>query len=138
MDAKAREDLKGLILFGMAMGASNPNQTYSFVPIASGGQPGKPTQLDGKMYSDYLPAVVALKITFASPAHPSPNGGEAVGDAKIPLCIQDDQLMLIGLREIPGAVPPPAVDKTANFGIVPNLRKIDDKTHSDNEMSSLP
>ena len=41
--------------------------------------------------------------------------------------------MLPGLKEIPGAVPPPAVDKAANFGIEPNLRKLSDKAESEGE-----
>jgi cytohesin len=126
MDAKAKEDLKGLVMFGFAMDASNPNRTYSFVPVTPG-QEDKPSELDGKMYGDYLPAVVALKTTFAEPAHPSPDGGEAVGDSIMPLGIKDRQLMFVGAKEIPGAVPPPAVDKAANFGIEPNLRKLSDK-----------
>jgi hypothetical protein len=78
------------------------------------------------MYGAYLPAVVGLKITFGKPSHPS-SEPMATGDTTMPLCVQDHHLMMMGLKEIPGAVPPPAVDKAANFGIEPNLRKVSDK-----------
>ena len=127
MDSKAKESFKGMFLLSLAIITSNPNRTYSFVPLPSG-QKDEPTQLNGKMYDAYLPAVVGLKITFGKPDHP-PSATEpiATGDSTIPLCIQDHQLMMVGLKEIPGAVPPPAVDKAANFGIEPNLRKVSDK-----------
>jgi hypothetical protein len=131
MDAKAKDDLNGLFVFSFAMASSNPNRTYAFVPVTPDGQ-DQPTQLDGKMYDAYLPAVIALKITFAPPAHPSSDQPVATGDTIIPLCIQNHQLMLIGLKEIPGPVPPPAVDKSANFGIEPNLRKVSDQTEGEN------
>jgi hypothetical protein len=127
MDAKAKEDFKGTMLFDMAMGASNPNQTYSFVPVAPGEQ-SQPYEIDGKMYGDYLPAVIALKTTFGKPPPSSSNEAFATGDSTLNLCVQDHQLMIVGPKEIPGAVPPPAVDKSANFGIEPNLRKVSDKT----------
>jgi hypothetical protein len=123
MDPKGKEALKGIYVLSFAMDASNPNRTYSFVPATSGPE-DKPTELVGKMYGEYLPAVIALKITFGKPAHSSPDAPVATGASTIPLCIQDHQLMLPGLKEIPGAVPPPAVDKAANFGIEPNLRKV--------------
>ena len=130
MDPKAKEDMKGWELFAFAMAASNPNRTYEFVPIAPKPQ-GKPSVFEGKMYDAYLPPVIALKITFAKQAHPSSNE-PAVENGTEPLCIKDGQLMIVGSKEIPGAVPPPAVDKSANFGIMPNLRKVDDKTDWDN------
>jgi hypothetical protein len=126
MDSKAKESLKGTFLFGAALTVSNPDRAYSFVPLPSG-QKDEPTQLNGKMYDAYLPAVVGLKITFGKPVHPSSTEPMATGDTTLPLCIQDHELMMIGLKEIPGAVPPPAVDKAANFGIEPNLRKLSDK-----------
>jgi len=139
MDSKAREDMKGLELFGGVMTLSNPNRTYTFVPLTPDPQ-DKPTELAGKMYGDYLPPVIALKITFGKPAHSSPDAPVAVGDATLPLCLEDHQLMLCGFKEIPGAVPPPAVDKTANFGIEPNLRQLSDKAQSEGEdgFTSLP
>jgi ankyrin repeat protein len=126
MDAKTKESFKGMLTLGFLLDSSNLNRTYSFVPVPPG-QPDKPTQLDGKMYDDYLPAVVELKITFGKPAQASSNEPSATGPTTLPLCIQDHQLMMVGLKEIPGAVPPPAVDKSANFGIEPNLRKVSDK-----------
>ena len=127
LDAKAKESFKGTVLFGAALTLSNPDRTYSFVPLPSGPKE-EPTQINGKMYDAYLPAVVGLKIAFGKPAHPSSTEPMATGDTTLPLCIQDHRLMMIGLKEIPGAVPPPAMDKAANFGIEPNLRKVTDQT----------
>ena len=141
MDPKGKEALKGIYVLSFAMDASNPNRTYSFVPATSGPE-DKPTELVGKMYGEYLPAVIALKITFGKPAHSFPDAPVATGASTIPLCIQDHQLMLPGLKEIPGAVPPPAVEKSANFGIEPNLRKVksgvkDREGFEDNGFASL-
>jgi len=132
VDSKAKESFKGMFLFSLAITTSNPNRTYSFVPLPPG-QKNEPTQILGKMYDPYLPAVVGLKITFGKPDHtPSATEPAATGDTIIPLCVQDQQLMMVGLKEIPGAVPPPAVDKAANFGIEPNLRKVSDKVEWEN------
>jgi ankyrin repeat protein len=128
MDPKAREALKGFFMISLAFAVSNPQRTYSFVPISSEQrQQEVPTQLLGKMYRSYLPTVAGLKISFGKAANSSSDQLVAEGDTTIPLCIQNHQLMLIGQKEIPGAVPPPAVDKSANFGIEPNLRKVSDK-----------
>jgi ankyrin repeat protein len=130
MDSKAKESFKGLFLLSLALDSSNPNRTYSFVPLSliPSARKDELTQLNGKMYDAYLPPVVALKTVFGKPDHP-PSATEpiATGDSTIPLCIQGHQLWIVGLKEVPGAVPPPAVDKAANFGIEPNLRKVSDK-----------
>ena len=137
LDPKVKEDMKGLYLFSLALTVSNPNRTYSFVPIAPGKE-DKPSAFKGKMYGTYLPAVVGLKISFGKPAHASSNEPAVVGDSTQPLCIENNQLMLIGAKEIPGAVPPPAMDKAANFGIVPNLRKVSEQAGEDgNAFTSL-
>ncbi len=140
LDPKAKEAMKGFELFGVAMTLSNPNRTYAFVPLSSipvNGSDNSSTELAGKMYDGYLPPVLGLKITFGKPAHSSPDAPVAVGDTFLPLCMEDHQLMLCGFKEIPGAVPPPAVDKTANFGIEPNLRKIDEQADDPNSFTSL-
>ena len=134
MDPKVKEDMKGLYLFSLAMVTSNPERTYSFVPVPPG-QKNEPSPFKGKMYGDYLPAVVGLKITFGKPPSPSPDA--AIGDSTLPLCIQDHQLMMVGTKEIPGAVPPPAVDKAANFGIEPNLRKVSNASDEDDGFASV-
>ncbi len=131
MDSKAKDALKGLMTLGFLLDASNLNREYSFVPVPSG-QPDEPTQLAGKMYNDYPPAKVELKITFKKNDQASSNGLVAQGPTILPLCIQDHHLMITGVKEIPGAVPPPAVDKAANFGVEPNLRKVNDKTTWEN------
>jgi hypothetical protein len=138
MDAKAKEDFKGLMLLSAAMASSNPNQTYSFVPVAPG-QHNQPYEIAGKMYGDYLPTVIALKTTFGKPPPSSANESVATGDSTFNLCVQDHQLMIVGPKEIPGAVPPPAVNKAANFGIKPNLRKVGDnvKFEDENTFASL-
>jgi hypothetical protein len=119
MDPKAKDAVKGFELLGFALDSSHSIQTCAFIPVPAD-QLNKPTEIDGKMYGDYLPPVIALKITFGAEAHPSP-GGDVVG-ATVPLCLQNNQLMLVGTREIPGAVPPP-VKKSFNFGLTPNIRQ---------------
>lgn len=129
IDPKTMEEIKGWEVFGAALAASNPNRTYAFVPVTPG-QQSQPTEFSGKMYDAYLPAVVALKITFAIPDHPAPKD-LAVKETTIPLGIKNNQLMMIGVKEIIGAVPPP-FDKSKNFGIKPNKRKIDSDEEFDN------
>ncbi len=132
MDPKAKESFRGFILLSLAMVVSNPNRTYSFV-LSPSAKKDELTQFNGKMYDAYLPAVIALKITFGKPDHLSSTEAIATGDSTIPLGIQDHRLMIVGLKEVPGAVPPPAVDKAANFGVEPNLRKLSDKAESEGE-----
>lgn len=129
MDPKAKEALKGDVEMAFVLDLSNLNRTYSFVPLPSGKE-DRPTELAGKMYGDYIPAVIALKITFGKQTNPAPL--TPVGDTILPLGVKDHQLMLVGMKEIPGAVPPPAVGKSANFGIEPNLRKVSNKTEWEN------
>ena len=128
IDPKAAKEIKGWEMVGMVMTASIPNPKFSFVPATPEKEDKKdaPPVFDGKVYTMYLTPVVAIKVEAGGSVHDFGFSGST-----IPLGIKDGQLMLIGMKEVPGAVPPPpppALTKADNFGILPKLHKIDDKS----------
>jgi hypothetical protein len=130
---KAFEDLS---IIAIAMDASGGKPTYSFVSVPPDEKSNDaPLTLAGKVYTGYLPPVVELKTTFAPPDHPDPNGMTSTGSTH-PLCVENGRLMLIGIKPVPGAVPPPADNPADNFGLTPQHLKQGD-TDDDNDFASL-
>ncbi len=111
--------------------------TYSFVPLSPDDKASgdAPLTLAGKVYTGCLPPVLSFKTTFAPPEHPDPNGMTPDGPSH-PLCIQNGRLMLIGIKLVPGAVPPPIDNPAQNFGLTPNHLKATD-TDEDLDFASL-
>ena len=137
IDPKGEKAFEDLMLMGAALDAAGTNPTYSFVPVEDGDAKAndKPLQLAGKMYQGYLPPVVSVKVAFAPPEHHDPNGMNPTG-ATHPLCIENGRLMFVGIKEIPGAVPPPMDNPAENIGLTPNHLKQGD-TDDDQDFASL-
>ena len=135
VDVKGREAFKSMALMGLALDSMGKSPSYAFAPVTKSekGQKEEPTPLGGKMYVSYLPEVAVLKITFATSA-----GDEMVPKAsEKPLCIQNGKLMLIGIKEVPGLVPPPMDDPAENYGLMPNHRAALGKDEDSDEFNSL-
>jgi hypothetical protein len=131
---KAFEDLSVIALGMNAMGGE---PSYAFIPLQLDDKTSGDglLTLAGKVYTGYLPPVVSLKTTFAAPEHPDPNAVTTTGST-LPLCVENGRLMLIGIKPVPGAVPPPLDNPAENFGLTPNhLREGD--TNDDQDFASL-
>jgi hypothetical protein len=123
-DSASNSNMKDLLRFSMAM-ESTPGASYSFTPIKPG-EHDQPSQMNGKTYDDYLPAVIALSINFPPPAHPSADEGVLTSVRHL-LGIQNGQLFLVGSKEDDHAVipPPPApMPAPPNYQLKPNLRHL--------------
>jgi hypothetical protein len=139
LDPKAKEAFQDVAVFGLLGVGTDQKATYSFIPVPVGDKPGddKPILLAGKMYTSYLPPVVELKTTLAPPDHPDPNQ-PVMNGSTVPLCVENGKLMLVGVKELVGAEPPPMDNPAENFGLTPNHRPADDKdVDDDGDFKSL-
>jgi hypothetical protein len=136
LDPKVKKAFEDLAVFGAAMDSMGAHPTYAFVaPEPEGKGEDKPLTLAGKVCTDFLPAVVELKTTFAKPDPPV--AGQLTPDGSShPLCLQNGRLMLIGVKVVPGAVPPPLDNPADNYGLTPNHLKEGD-TDDEQDFASL-
>ena len=117
VDAKGKDAFRSMVILGFGLGAMGKNPTYSFEPLPASADAKEevPTQLGDKMYVAYLPPVAFFKTTFALAS-----GDEMVPrSSDEPLCVQNGRLMLTGVKEVPGLVPPPMDNAAENYGLTP-------------------
>ena len=136
VDAKGKDAFRSMVIMGFGLGAMGKNPTYSFAPLPAEGdsKDETPTQLGDKMYVGYLPPVAIFKTTFA----PSSGDEMVPRSSEEPLCIQKGRLMLIGVKEVPGAVPPPMDNAAENYGLSPkHLASEESDDEFSNEFDSL-
>lgn len=131
---KAFEDF---VVIAAGMDSVGTKPSYSIVPLSSDEKTSAeaPLTLAGKVYTGWLPPVISLKTTFAPPEHPDPSGMTMKGSSH-PLCIENGRLMLIGIKCVTGAVPPPIDNPAQNFGLTPNHIKEGD-VDDDQDFASL-
>jgi hypothetical protein len=134
IDPKGKKAFEDMSVLAFAFDSMGTNPTYSFVPVPpeDAKDDAKPMELAGKMYESYLPPVIELKTTFAPVAHPSSNQMTPDGSTR-PLCVEDGRLMFIGVKVIPGAVPPPVDNPVENFGLTPYHRQDGDGFDDEND-----